>query len=298
MSEASTFSESVNATIEVIGPEGVPVHFARATLSERFIAFAMDLILLVLIATVVLIFFLFAGAGTGLTSVIGIGMIFTFLIRHGYFMFFETHWQGSTPGKRLMKLKVVSRDGSGLSTDAVVARNLMRDLELFVPAAILSNPDQVFGRAPWWLLLPTSLWLFLMVLMPIISRERTRLGDLVGGTLVVRIPIAELQRDEAARTSLVPHADVLTFTLAQLDVYGERELETLAELIRKADAYKATQEDLQVVAVTIAQKIGFGGPLPHQDPGRFLRTFYKQQRAHLEKKLLFGKRKASKFDET
>ncbi len=50
--------------------------------------------------------------------------------------------------------------------------------------------------------------------------------------------------------------------------------------------------------MTVARKIQFEGPLPQTDPRRFLRTFYKQQRSHLEKKLLFGERKADKFDAT
>ena len=274
-------------TLEIVGPEGVPLSFPRATILERFMAFALDLLLLYLCVICALIFFLLGGALAGLTSVMGVGLIVAFLIQHFYFIFFETHWQGSTPGKRLIGLKVVARDGAGLSTDSVVARNLMRDVELFVPAALLAAPEQVYGNAPWWILLPTSLWMLVMVLMPVLSQERTRVGDLVGGTLVVRIPVAELRDDEAARVSLPPfspNADVLTFSVQQLEHYGERELETLAELIRKADEHKATHSDLQVVAVTIAQKIGFGGPVPHSEPARFLRSFYKQQRAHLERK--------------
>ena len=287
-------------TLEIVGPEGVPLSFPRATILERTLAFGLDLLLLYLCVICVMIFFVLAGALAGLMSVMGIGLVVAFLIQHFYFIFFETHWQGSTPGKRLLGLKVVSRDGAGLSGDAVVARNLMRDVELFVPAALLAAPEQIYGNAPWWILLPTSLWMIVMVLLPMLTQERTRVGDLVGGTLVVRIPIAKLLEDEAARTSLLPfaaNADVLTFTVQQLDHYGERELETLAELIRKADEGKATPSDLQVVAVTIAQKIGFAGPVPHSEPERFLRTFYKQQRAYLERKLLYGKRKASKFDE-
>ncbi|MCA9613455.1 MAG: hypothetical protein KC586_11935, partial [Myxococcales bacterium] len=147
---------------------------------------------------------------------------------------------------------------------------------------------------------PTSLWLAVMLFLPFVAKERTRVGDLVGGTFVVRIPEAELVHDEAARTSLVPGAppsDAITFTHAQLDHYGEKELETLADLMRKHQSGHATDDDLRVVARAIAQKIGFGGPTPTQDAARFLRSFYKQQRAYLEKKLLFGKRKASKFDD-
>ena len=285
--------------IEIIGPEGVPLHFPAATLSERVMAFGVDMALLFLGVACVLILFVMAGAGSGSASIMGIGIVLAFLIQHGYFIVFETHWQGATPGKRLLRLKVVSRDGAGLQTDAVIARNLMRDVELFVPAAAVSAPEQLYGDAPWWMIAPTAIWLLVMLLMPVLSRERTRVGDLVGGTLVVRIPKAELQSDEAARSSLMPglpQGDAITFTTQQLGHYGERELETLADLIRKIDQGKVTPYDLQIVATTIAQKIGFGGDLPNRLPERFLRSFYKQQRAHLERRLLFGQRKSSKYD--
>lgn len=287
--------------LAIVGPEGVPLHFPAATVGERAMALGLDLLILFLTVVVVAIGFFALGAFTGVISFVGLALISAFLIQHGYFIFFETHWQGATPGKRLMKIKVVSRDGGGLRTDAIIARNLMRDVELFLPLAIVSAPEQVFGDAPWWMLLPTILWLLAMMLLPFFAKERTRVGDLIGGTLVVRIPEAELVHDEAARTSLLPDApgetrDVLTFTLAQLEHYGERELETLADVMRKHEQSKASVADLRVIAKAIAQKIGFGGPLPTSEPARFLRSFYKQQRAHLERKLLFGRRKTSKFD--
>jgi uncharacterized RDD family membrane protein YckC len=286
--------------LDVVGPEGVPLRFPAATLAERAMAFGIDLMILFLSLAVVAIALVAAGAASGFATLVGLGLVAAFVIQHGYFIFFEIHWQGTTPGKRLLKLKVVSRDGAGLRPDAVLARNLMRDVELFVPLATIAAPEQLVGDAPWWMLAPTSLWLAVMLFLPVIAKERTRVGDLVGGTIVVRIPEATLARDEAARTSLVPGAppsDAITFTQPQLDHYGERELETLADLMRKHDQGAASTQDLKIVARTIAQKIGFGGPTPTDDPVRFLRAFYKQQRAFLEKKLLFGKRKTSKFDD-
>lgn len=285
--------------LAITGPEGVPLHFQRAPAVERAMAFSIDLCALFLLALMAAALFLMAGVTTGLMSVAGLGLVFFFGVRHGYFLFFETHWQGATPGKRLMNLKVVSRDGGGLSIDAIIARNLMRDMELFIPLVAVANPAQFFGRAPAWLLIPASLWLLAMMLMPLLSRERTRLGDLVGGTLVVRVPKASLLADEAGRDSLIPGAPsdaTLGFTPAQLAIYGERELETLADLLREVERGNASDADLTVVALTIAGKVGFVGSAPSREPHRFLRRFYRAQRAHLEGKLLMGKRKGSKFD--
>ena len=59
--------------------------------------------------------------------------------------------------------------------------------------------------------------------MPLYTKERTRAGDLVGGTVVVKIPRAVRLRDETRTAS-----SALAFTRDQLAVYGEHELETLA----------------------------------------------------------------------
>jgi uncharacterized RDD family membrane protein YckC len=285
--------------LEVVGPEGVALRFEAASVAERFTAYLFDLFLVGLGCLVLYIFGVFATVVTGLAEPLALVIAAAWVTWKFYFILFEVHWQGATPGKRILGLKVVSDDGSGLPTESIIARNLMRDLEVFLPLQILFAPEQVVGDAPWWLAFPTGLWILAMVSLPFFTRENTRAGDLVGGTRVVRVPKAALRRDEAVRHSQPPGApahDAWTFTVAQLSIYGEHELETLAELLRDAQHGKARPEDLQVVARTIAQKIGFTGSAPLEDPRRFLRAFYEQQRAYLERKLLYGQRKASKLD--
>ena len=287
-------------TLEIVGPEGVPLRFEAATVAERAVAYGLDLMLVALTCVVLYI------GGIVVTAVVGMGeplalvIALAWLVWKFYYIGFEIWWQGATPGKRLLGLKVISADGAGLTLEGIVARNLMRDLEVFLPLMALFAPQQLYGDAPWWLALPTGGWIVAMTALPFLTRERTRAGDLVGGTRVVRLPKAALVRDEAVRHSQPPDApvgaDVWTFSPQQLAIYGEHELETLAALLRETQTGKARPEDLQVVARTIAGKIGFQGSAPLEDPRRFLRTFYEQQRAHLERQLLYGKRKASKLD--
>jgi len=287
-------------TVDLVTPEGVVLQFEIATLAERMFAFFLDLFIIMFSTSVIVIVGLLLTCMTGLGEPLAIALLGLFLIRYGYYAFFEIHWQGATPAKRFFKIKVVSRDGMGLTVDAVIARNLMRDVELFLPVLVLIAPQFMLGSAPWWMVFPAAGWAVVIGALPAITRERTRAGDLVGGTVVVRVGQAKLVADEAARAS-VPSgalpADTLTFTPEQLSVYGEHELETLAHLIRQADVGKANLRDLQIVAGTIAQKIDYRGPEPVHDPARFLRAFYKRQRTVLEKQLLFGKRKASKHDQ-
>jgi len=277
--------------LSLVTPEGVPLELELATLSERFMAFFLDLALLtfglVVLGVVAVLL------GLALPDLWAVSLLGLFAIRHGYFLFFELRWRGTTPGKRALRLHVLSRDGGGLGVDAVFARNLLRDVELFLPLAALALPERLVGPSPAWLWLPAVGWVAVVSLLPVVSRERTRAGDLVAGTVVVRVPRAALLADEAARTAPAP----LEFTPAQLSVYGERELEALAGVLRRADEGQATVQDLHVIAATIARKVGFEGEEPNLDPASFLRTFYRAQRARLEERLLFGKRKASKLDE-
>jgi len=295
--ETATLPKGV---LEVVGPEGVPLRFETASVAERFVAYLFDLFLVALTGIILYIGGVLATAVSGLGEPLALVIALAWLVWKFYYIGFEMWWQGATPGKRLLGLKVVSADGSGLTLDGIVARNLMRDLEVFLPLTILLAPQQVLGDAPWWLALPAGGWILVMLGLPFFSREHTRAGDLVGGTRVVRVPKTALRRDEAVRHSLPPDAPVVdawTFSRQQLSFYGEHELETLAALLRDAQGGKARPEDLQVVAHTIARKIGFRGSAPNEDPRRFLRAFYEQQRAHLERQLLFGKRKASKLDQ-
>lgn len=292
-------------TLEIESPEAVVLRMPIASVVSRAFAFGLDLFLIGLTTILVVV------AGATLTALSSLGgplafaLIGMFLVRHFYFTFFEVVWHGATPGKRWLGLRVVSRDGSGLSVDAVITRNLLRDVEIFLPLTLIVAPEQVFGNVPAWIWAPALLWTLLLLALPLITKERLRAGDLAGGTVVVQVPKAELIADEAARASLAPampgqpaygEPAPIRFAARQLTVYGERELETLADLIRKVDEGRASLEDQAHIARTIAKKIGYEGPEPSREPTRFLRSFYKQQRAALERQLLFGKRKASKHD--
>jgi uncharacterized RDD family membrane protein YckC len=286
-------------SVEIECPEAVVLRFPLAELSARAVAFGVDL----LVVTGVMIVLVLAGtlvsSAVRLAEPIAFVLIGVFLVRQFYFVIFEVLWHGATPGKRLMRLRVISRDGSGLSVDAVVTRNLLRDLELFLPLSVIAVPEQLFGDAPAWAWAPAALWIVLIALLPLLTRERLRAGDLAGGTVVVRVPRAELIADEADRASLAPShpaRGAITLSAEQLSFYGEKELEVLADLMRNVDEGRATIEDQARIAATIARKIGYEGPEPTSEPTRFLAAFYKQQRAALEKQLLFGKRKASKHD--
>jgi len=78
-----------------------------------------------------------------------------------YFNLFEWIWNGQTPGKRLLNLRVIKVDGSPVSGIDVLLRNLSRPVDTFGPMGLIG------------------------LLMIFVSRKAQRLGDLMARTLVI-----------------------------------------------------------------------------------------------------------------
>ncbi len=289
--------ETKQKSVSILPPEGVPLHFTLAPISSRFSALAFDLLLITLslyLMVFVLIAIFVAGGllKSGSGYVLSFWLIGVFLIRQCYFFFFEMIWQGSTPGKRLLGLRVIARDGRPLSLQGLIARNLMRDIEVFIPLALFSQAFQMGNESAWlsWMAMG---WCLIAVTFPFFHPQHMRIGDIVGGTFVIVVPKAQLLDDKARQTTLIRKSQI-SFTPAQLAIYGEYELETLAQILRKVDEHKADSDDLRVIARTIAQKIRYEGHEPLSTPLVFLQLFYAAQRKALEQKLIWGQRKADK----
>ena len=280
---------SVAAELHVDTPEGLRLRLRLAGLGERLGALLIDLSL------ILVGYFLFAvmlGFGLDLTGGSRLPLLLLgFGLRHGYFLFFELRWQGATPGKRALGLKVVPRDGGSLDGRAVLARNLLRDAELFLPIYVMLAPEALVGESPKWLYVVAFAWVGVFSGLPLLNAARARAGDLVAGTVVIRLPRARLEVDEAEIARKSPHV----FGAEQLSIYGAKELDTLAYLLRELDPDGGPDRDLFVaLARTIAWRVGYVGPPVEQDAEGFLRAFYGAQRAYLERQLLFGRRKADK----
>ncbi len=277
---------------ELVTPEGVPLRFALAQVGDRLGAFLIDATLLIGATVVVFVLtglLVVATRGIGLA----IAFLFFFVVRSFYFTWFECLWQGATPGKRLLGLRVIDARGGILTPEAVFARNLMREVESFLPLVALLAPDALLPGIPAGFRPLAFGWLFVFALLPLFNRDHLRVGDLVGGTLVVRAPRTDLREDLSA-PGTVPAASQpdLSFTTEQLDLYGIHELHVLESLLRQAQPNPAT---LHAVARQIQHKIGWAAPAgPPIASGVFLRAFYSAQRARLEQRLLFGERREKK----
>jgi uncharacterized RDD family membrane protein YckC len=274
---------------EIVTPEGVPLHFVVARAGDRIAAFTVDILLIfgaslvVILATVLLV-----GATRGIG--LAVGLVAFFLLRNFYFTWFECLWQGTTPGKRAVGVRVIDGRGGILTAEAVFARNLMREVEVFVPLVAVLAPESLLPGIPAAVRGLALAWLFVLALLPLFNRDRLRVGDLVGGTLVVRAPRFVLREDLSAPAPGGP--SVFTFTDAQLDLYGIRELQVLESLLREV---RPRGGALEAVAKKIQTKIGWVPPAARRiDDEDFLRAFYTAQRARLEHRMLLGERREAK----
>ena len=289
--------------LRIATPEGVPITLELGGVAERLFAFLLDILLVILLNLVLLI----GAALTGNWWLIAFALSLSFVIRVFYFVWYEARPRGSTPGKRRLGLRVVRADGGPMSLDAVLTRNFTRELEVFVPLSFLIAAEHFWPGHSGWARLGASFWFLAIATMPLWSRSRMRLGDLVAGTRVVRAPRTFLLADLARRSTSVPAgnssattiADAATnsaplFLPAQLTIYGIYELQVLEDVLRKSQK-PGGREAMTAVARRIQAKIVWDsatqGKLPDD---QFLERFYAAQRQHLEQQLLFGKRKERK----
>jgi uncharacterized RDD family membrane protein YckC len=283
---ASTGESDVRA---LVTPEGVDLRVRLAAVSERGIALIIDLSIMItsLVLLTILVVAVLPGDDNGSAALV-IWLLGFFVLRNFYFTLFECGRRAATPGKRLMGLRVVARDGAALTADAVVARNAMRELELYLPIMFLIVRGEDIEA---WIILSGIVWCGIFVLFPFFNRDRLRAGDLIAGTWVLKAPRQTLLPDLTGDRPAVADA-VFAFTAAQLDIYGVKELQVLESVLRRGE-----ESAMTTVSDQIRAKIGWT-KRANESNGEFLNAYYTSLRRRLEQRLLFGKRKRDKHDRT
>jgi uncharacterized RDD family membrane protein YckC len=176
-----------SADYTVLTPERVGLEYGIAGIGSRGGAVLVDTLIQAVVLTVVTLgltgatvavttFVETASRGTGML-IIGVWLLTAFAITSGYFMVFEIVWNGQTPGKRLLGLRVIRESGYPIRPVDSVIRNLVRIVD-WLPIA--------YGIG---------------VLVMLVNARSRRLGDFAGGTLVVR------EGARRALTTFAPLAD-------------------------------------------------------------------------------------------
>lgn len=209
-------------TLIIETPERVPLHFALASIGNRFLACAFDHALQTLCIAILYLVFTLVGNMLDLGGLknapkwaLALLVLLIFIIWSSYFIIFEWRWNGQTPGKRWLKLRVIREDGRPITFWEAAVRNLLRLFD------IMPLPFYSIG-----------------LISVFVSTRDQRVGDLVAGTVVVRE-----RETEAPTFSQVFNAPVSDTALrrsfkpvdfkAEIGFITEREIEVVETYLRR-----------------------------------------------------------------
>lgn len=295
MSRTTTAKNPRRLLTDFIPPEGVPIHFKVASLGARFAAQLADILITVSTVLIILLLISFGDLMSG-ASLEALAALLFFALRVPYYVTTEILWNGQTIGKRLLGIRAISADGRTLTAHAVTVRNLMKEMEVFVPGTYLLVTPFLDPLT----VIIVSLWIVLLLTVPLLSRRSQRMGDVIANTLVVEMPRPALLPDITERRDTSAQAKFV-FLPHHLDHYGRYELQTLENLLQiepaklSPAAQRQHADGVTRVAGAIIAKIGFNQTVAPQELRRFLAQFYTAQRAYLENRRLMGDKREDKF---
>lgn len=208
----------------VATPENISFSYDVAGIGSRFLAALIDLaIYLLLTAALAILYFQTQRYVTDSNAESYIDALYvgvTFLLYWSYYIFFELIWAGQSPGKRLIRIRVVRLDGTPASPAQIVIRNIGRLVDMF-----------------------PGFYAVGFVVMFTNERSR-RLGDYAAGTLVVReTPHLSLKQLNALSAGTYPMNDRARAEAESLPV-GRLSKEQ-RQLIRDYMARRASMNDAQ-----------------------------------------------------
>jgi uncharacterized RDD family membrane protein YckC len=190
-------------TIET--PEQIPLEFLLAGIGSRFLALALDSLIQAAATALLIVAALVIAGGVGIshlgkpgsqTWTLALLLLVYFLVQFGYFAFFEALWNGQTPGKRYMHLRVIKDSGRPITTFDALGRNLLR---------LVDSLPGIYAVA---------------IVSALLSAKNKRLGDYIADTVVVHEkPLsaqADLHWESAPRAAPTPPpGSVLKLTLPE-----------------------------------------------------------------------------------
>ncbi len=234
-------------TLDIQTPENVAFGYQVAGIGSRFLATLLDTLIIVLLQVIIvivaiLIITTFEGSSFAdqlSTWIVAIfGLILT-LFYWGYYVFFELLWNGQSPGKRWVGLRVIRMDGTPITLSEALIRNLVRLVD-FLPAA--------YGVG---------------ILTMFIDKQSRRLGDLAAGTLVVhdRAPISiqslSVKRAVNLRVQGLPDTIAGEFPVERLT---NNDLSLIEDFLLRRD--QLTHRETLAIQILNTLYRRFGLPLP------------------------------------
>lgn len=251
-------------------PESVELEFTLAGIGNRAYALLIDYIIFGLIIIVFLVGALIFNSVlletitklVGSTNrlelwLIAVQALIGFFIYVGYFVFFETVWSGQTPGKRYVKIRVIRDDGRPVRLQQSTLRALLRPF------------DDLF---------------FIGVFLIVFNQREKRLGDLVGGTLVIQ----EEQTVKAAALKVSKSAKSLAkklLTDTDISRLLPEDFAVIREYLQRREAMipNARNDVSKQLATQVKQIIGLEKLPAKVDANVFLEAVYEAYQQQVDK---------------
>ncbi len=150
----------------IVTPEAVVLEFETAGVGSRGLAKIVDVTIQIVTLLVVVFAVLTAGAGLGgsqgtATAAYIVLLLMAFLILFGYPVLSEILWNGKTVGKAWLGIRVVTREGAPIKFRHAAVRGIIGIVEVYV-------------------------FTFIAILTTALSKTNQRVGDMAGGTIVIR----------------------------------------------------------------------------------------------------------------
>lgn len=189
----------LDTIINIETPEGTQLPLKPAGLCPRALAFLVDL----LIRSA---FYVSIGISLGILGTTGLGLtlILLFFIEWFYPVIFELGRHAATPGKRLLRLKVVHDDGTPISLASSMLRNLLRAAD-FLPFFYMAG-----------------------ILSAALNPHSKRIGDLAAGSMVIYAHPPGKRATLTKESKLSPLPDLSVSEQQEIISFAER-CESLTE---------------------------------------------------------------------
>ena len=167
--------KQIDTSVEIVTPENISFRYWLAGPSRRLPAYLIDVLIQVMVVV---------SAGRVLGCVLGsvglwgsfsgLFLVILFLVHWFYGGMLEAVWNGQTPGKRAMRIRVVTMQGQPIRAWQAVLRNVLRAVDAMPLAPLALGMSEL------------ALPLFMVGFVAASLNDRfQRLGDLAAGTMVV-----------------------------------------------------------------------------------------------------------------
>lgn len=244
-------------------PENVIFGYEVAGIGSRFMAALIDTLIIILLQIIVgislLLLYRLAPSEEVANWLIALFGLLLFILLWGYYIFFEMLWNGQSPGKWRIGLRVIRLDGTPITFTESLIRNLIRIID-FLPFGYGIGVVTMFAQS-----------------------QSRRLGDLAAGTIVVHEQTAINLDDLKTRTSLptptliTPSLTTSQVTTLPIERLTPTDLQLIQEFLQRYQQMAGSQAVAQKILDSLYTRMGLSlPPIFHTDPVQILDQIMQQ----------------------